>query len=91
MKAWRGGMQEGVGGGVDILRAQLLPVIRFAGDAVAVAVHMFAVAGIAAIERSLASGADLVAAGIMDGMFDSVPRCDFFLRNCGEVIDSEEG
>ena len=91
MKGWRGGMQAGGGGGVDILRAQLLPVIRFAGDAVAIAVHMFAVAGIAAIERSLASGADFVAAAVMDGLFDCVPRRYFFLRNCGQVIHAEEG
>ena len=84
-------MQAVGGGGVDILRAQLLPVIRFAGDAVAVAVHMFAVAGIAAIERSLASSAYFVAAAIVDGLFDRVPRGHFFLRDCGQVIDAEKG
>ena len=91
MKGWRGGMQADGGGGVNLFSAELLPVIRFAGDAVAIAVHMFAVAGIAAIERSLASGADFVAAAVSDGLFDCVPRRHFFLRDSGEVIDAEEG
>ena len=76
-------MQADGEGGVDILRARLLPVIRFAGDAVAVAVHMFAVARIAAIERSLASGADFVAAAVVDGLLDRVLCSHFFLRKRG--------
>ena len=84
-------MQADGGGGVNLFSAELLPVIRFAGDAVAIAVHMFAVAGIAAIERSLASGAHFVAAAVSDRLFDSVPRRYFFLCDCGQVIDAENG
>ena len=41
-------------------------VMGFAGDAVAVAVHLGAIAGLTGEERRLAGGADFVAAGKMD-------------------------
>lgn len=43
------------------------------------------------MERSLASGADFVAAAIMDGLLDRIPHSDFLLSDRGEVIDAEEG
>ena len=70
--------------------AVLMATIRFTSNAVAVTVHMFTVAGIAAIKRSFAGGADFVAAAIMDGLLDRIPRRHFFLCDRGEVIDAEE-
>jgi hypothetical protein len=58
---------------------ELVPVIRLTCHAVAVAVHMFAVAGVASSERSLAGGADFVAAAIVDGSLHRFARRDFFL------------
>lgn len=66
-------------------------LIRLARDAVSVSVHMFAIAGVAAIERILASRADFVAAAIMDGLFNRIARSDFFLGHGREIIDAEEG
>jgi hypothetical protein len=40
--------------------------MRFAGDPVAIAVHLRTISGLAGQERCLAGGADFVAAGILD-------------------------
>ena len=69
----------------------MLSAVRLTGDAIAIAVHMFAVARIAVMKRSLASGAEFVAATIMDGLLNRIPRRHFFLCDRGEVIDAEEG
>jgi hypothetical protein len=55
-----------------LFRAKAAPSAAngFAGDAVAVAVHFRAVAGLAGVERRLARCADFVAAGIIDALLD---------------------
>jgi hypothetical protein len=70
---------------------ELVPVIRLTCHAVAVAVHMFAVSGVAASERGFAGGADFVAAAIVDGLLDRIPRRDFVLGHGREVVDGKEG
>jgi len=55
--------------------------MRLASDSVAVTIHMFAIAGIATIQRGLASVADFVAAVIIDGLLHSIARGDFFFRD----------
>jgi hypothetical protein len=70
---------------------ELVPVIRLTCHAVAVAVHMFALAGIAAMERGFAGSADFVAAFIMDGSLHRIARRDFFLGHGREVVDGKEG
>lgn len=53
--------------------------MRLTRHTVAIAIHMFAVAGVAAIQRGFAGGADFVAAAVMDGFLDRIARRDFFL------------
>src|SRR4051794_18679893 len=56
--------------------------VRLAGDAVAVAVHVLAIAGLPLVERRPARGADLVAAGVGDG---SILRDDRLRGRAGRV------
>ena len=44
--------------------------MRLAGDSVAIAIHVFAIAGLASVERGPAERSNLVAAGIVDALFD---------------------
>jgi hypothetical protein len=64
---------------VPIGRGRSVAVIRLTRHAVAIAVHMFAIAGAAASERGFAGGADFVAAFIIYGLLHRIARRDFFL------------
>lgn|GEM_PF-3003225 len=65
--------------------------MRLTRHAVAIAVHMLAIAGAAASERGLAGGADFVAAFIMDGLLHRIARSDFFFGHGREILDGKEG
>jgi hypothetical protein len=65
--------------------------MRLTRHAVAIAVHMFAIAGAAAIEGGFAGGADFVAAFIIYGLLHRIARRDFFLGHGREIIDAKEG
>ncbi len=69
----------------------LIPVIRLARYTVIIAIHVFAITGVAPIERGFAGDADFAATVIMDGFLHRIVRRDFFLGHGREVLDAEEG
>lgn len=77
MKGWRAGTEAD--GKAGARPRSILTAIRLTRHAVSIAVHMFAIAGVAASERGFAGGADFVAAAIVDGLLNRIARRDFFL------------